>query len=100
MREPRRREPRPPTPITTDCEGAIPVRTADLNGDGFGEVIAGSSIEDPVVWWRSSGGRNFGRKQIITTEADGVLSIYPTDVDGDFVVDVLEVRPWDDRLAW
>lgn len=53
-----------------------------------------------MVWWRSSGGRNFGRKQIITTEADGVLSIYPTDVDGDFVVDVLEVRPRDDRLAW
>ena len=42
----------------------------------------------------------FGPQQVITTSADGPLSVYATDLDGDGDADVLSASWLDNKIAW
>jgi serine/threonine protein kinase len=42
----------------------------------------------------------FGAQQVITTNADGVRSVYATDLDGDGDADVLSASRDDNKIAW
>jgi len=43
---------------------------------------------------------NFGPQQVITVLADGALSVYTADLDGDGDMDVLSASIEDDKIAW
>jgi hypothetical protein len=54
-------------------------------------VILGSSV---------AFSQGFGPQQVITTGAEGAISAYATDLDGDGDADVLSTSYYDDKIAW
>lgn len=56
--------------------------------------------DDKVVCFINDGHGNFNHRRIITTQADGVMSIYAADLDGDSDQDVLSASFSDNTIAW
>ncbi len=82
---------------------AIPqsVHAADVDGDGDIDVLSASIWDDTVAWYENDGARPPGfTERVITTTADGALSVYAADVDGDGDTDVLSASSGDDTVAW
>ena len=85
-----------------DCGEVYP---ADLDGDGDPDVLSVDSYNDTVAWHenRLNDGINNDfnpAQQVISTAADGVLSVHAADIDGDGDVDVLSASDADDTIAW
>ncbi|NGP89671.1 FG-GAP-like repeat-containing protein [Fodinibius halophilus] len=86
--------------ISTNVDSAESVHAADLDGDGFQDVISASYSYDEIAWYKNDGTGNFGSKQVITTNAEGGQSVYVADLDGDGDQDVLSASSIDDKIAW
>ena len=87
--------------ITTASFAARDVKTADLDGDGDQDVMAASSGADEVIWFENTDGLGtFGPLQVITNNADGVISIFAIDLDGDLDIDILSASLGDSKIAW
>ena len=77
------------------------VFVADLDGDGRPDVLAASSGDDRVVWFRNEDGAGaFGPARNVTEDADAVVAVFAADVDGDGDLDVLSASTNDDTVAW
>ena len=76
--------------ITSLADGALSVVSADVDGDGDLDVVAGSGADDTVAWFENTDGLGtFGAEQVITNLADSVYMVAAADVDGDGDLDVL-----------
>ncbi|CAN0393661.1 unnamed protein product, partial [Ectocarpus sp. 12 AP-2014] len=77
------------------------VAVADLNGDGFPDVVVAFFYSDTVTWYRNSDGLgSFSLGVDIATDADGVWVVKCSDVDGDGDFDIISVSASDDRVTW
>ncbi|MEM7161111.1 MAG: T9SS type A sorting domain-containing protein [Bacteroidota bacterium] len=76
------------------------VHTADLDDDGFLDVLSASFNDDKIAWYKNLGGGFFEPQQIISTEADGATKVYSADLDGDGDIDVLSSSQNDNKIAW
>ncbi|HNO80431.1 MAG TPA: VCBS repeat-containing protein, partial [Phycisphaerae bacterium] len=84
--------------ITTAANAAFSVFAADLDGDGDADVLTASVSDDTIAWYENIDGLgDFDSQHIITTAADGAISIYAVDLDGDGDFDVLSAS---DHVAW
>ncbi len=87
--------------ISTDAQSAYSVFSIDLDGDGDNDVISGSYADDKVAWYENTDGLgDFGEEQIITTDADGAMSVCGVDMDLDGDYDVLSASYNDGGIAW
>ncbi len=74
---------------------------ADVDGDGDLDIITASEQDDSVRWHENSGGASaWVTGSAITTLADGAVSVFGVDVDGDGDMDVLSASAYDDKIAW
>ena len=81
--------------------GAHSVYAVDMDGDGDVDVLSASSTDDKVAWYENLDGSGGSfRTHIITTNAEGALSVFAIDMDGDGDVDVLSASPKDNTVAW
>lgn len=93
------------TDITTSADGVHSVVTADVDGDGDLDVLSASRNDDTVAWYRNGDSNGGGdgsswTRFNITTSADGAISVYTADIDGDGDQDVLSASDNDDTIAW
>ncbi len=65
--------------IQSNARSASDVYAADLDGDGYKDILSASAADNKIAWYKNNGNGNFGAQQIITTDAYGVYSIYATD---------------------
>jgi uncharacterized repeat protein (TIGR01451 family) len=93
--------------ISSQVEWAHSVDVADLDNDGDMDVLSASysalslsADEDKIAWYENLGGGLFGPEQIISTQADGVNSIYTADLDGDGDIDVLSSNGLLNNITW
>ena len=94
--------------ITTAADGARNVHATDLDGDGDADVLWVSTkyyhdegyIDSKVAWHENLGGGMFSPHRVITTAADGAMSVHAVDLDGDGDADVLSASYNDDKIAW
>jgi len=87
--------------ITTNALSARDVYAEDLDDDGDMDIIATSTASDEVLWFENLDGLGaFGTEQVITNNANGVLSVFAEDLDGDGDMDVLSAVFGDDIIAW
>jgi VCBS repeat protein/type IX secretion system substrate protein len=68
--------------------GARSVHSADINNDGYNDILSASSVDGKIAWFKNLGNNSFDTARVITTDV-GVLSIYAIDLDGDGDIDVL-----------
>jgi hypothetical protein len=87
--------------ITAAADGAISVDAADVDGDGDVDVLSASWLDDTVAWYENTSGDGLAWTfHMITSAADGAISVDAADVDGDGEVDVLSASHLDDTVAW
>ena len=87
--------------ITTNADYAESVYAADVDGDGDVDVLSASANDDKIAWYENDGSSppSF-TSHVITTNANGAVSITAADVDGDGDLDVLSASFNDDKIVW
>ncbi len=87
--------------ISANLDQASSVYAADMDGDNDIDVLSTSTYDDKVAWYENTDGNgDFGEQIIISTSADGPVSVIATDMDGDGDMDVLISANWGDKIAW
>jgi hypothetical protein len=87
--------------ILTPAHGAVSIVAADVDGDGDNDVLSGSYGDDRIAWYENLDGAGmFGPQRVISTLADGAVSVFAADVDGDGDIDALSASNRDDKVAW
>lgn len=78
--------------LTTTFDQAVTLATADIDGDGWVDLIAGKrgSGDDSVRWYRNLGGGSVWQEILISgTEISGVRGVIAGDMDNDGDVDIV-----------
>ena len=76
-------------------------RAADLDGDGDMDVLSASFLDDKIAWYENIDGQaTFGPQQILSTNLDGAIDVYPADLDGDGDLDVLGCGRDESDVVW
>ncbi|MCD6596355.1 MAG: VCBS repeat-containing protein, partial [Bacteroidales bacterium] len=85
--------------ITTSANYATDVYVADINGDGFLDVLSASVQDNKIAWYKNNGDGSFGEQLVISTEVYFASCVYAADLDGDGDMDVIAGSISDGGLA-
>jgi hypothetical protein len=65
------------------------------------DVLSASLADDTIAWYENTDGAgSFGPQLVISTAADGPITIFAVDLDGDTDLDVLSASSNDSKIAW
>ncbi len=85
--------------ISRDAIKVSALHIADLDGDGFLDVLSASRDDNKIAWHRNFG-TLFLSQQVISTDAFVAQDVYAADLDGDGDLDVLSASRDDNKIAW
>ncbi|MBX2875224.1 MAG: VCBS repeat-containing protein [Saprospiraceae bacterium] len=75
--------------------------SADLDGDGYQEIISGSRSDDVVAWYRYQKDKNKLESQtLLAPQAIIPINVSSADIDQDGKVDILFTSLRDNKIAW
>jgi hypothetical protein len=75
--------------------------TADLDDDGFVDVMATEEIESKLVWCKNINGTgNFGPQQIVANNLEYTCYVTSADLDDDGDNDILATSGSNDLVGW
>jgi hypothetical protein len=87
--------------VSTEADGAVSVHAADVDADGDLDLMSASSSDDEIAWYENDGAADPSFTRIvISTEADGAVSVYAGDVDGDGDLDLISASRNGNEIAW
>jgi hypothetical protein len=87
--------------VNASVQGARCAVARDVDGDGDLDVITAAHDTDKIAWYRNTDGLgSFGSINVISTSANGAISVWGEDLDGDGDQDVLSASEDDDKIAW
>ena len=82
-------------------DGPRSVFAADIDGDGDIDFAAAFIVDDKIAWYENTvGDGSVFVERIISTTADGAVSVIAADVDGDGDNDLLSASVFGDTIAW
>ncbi|NPA35909.1 MAG: T9SS type A sorting domain-containing protein [Chlorobi bacterium] len=76
------------------------VNTADLNNDGFYDIISASGADNKIAWYANNGDGTFSDQKIISTQVTGTFCCYYADIDNDGDIDVIGTAHDDGKIVW
>ncbi len=85
--------------ITQEAQGARSVVAADLDGDGYQDVISSNQFVSEIVWNRNLGNGAFSERIVIASLQESI-NAHVGDVDGDGDIDVIAVSTPLDKIVW
>jgi len=87
--------------VDGDFDGAHSVYSADVNGDGYMDVLGAAAYADDITWWENVGGSGVSwTEHTVDGNFNGARSVYSTDFNGDGYMDVLGAANLDDDITW
>ena len=87
--------------VDGDFVSAMSVYSADINGDGYMDVLGAASIADDVTWWENDDGSGTGwTEHTVDADFDSAISVYSEDINGDGYLDILGAAWVADDIAW
>ena len=88
------------TNISTTLTGISSVVIADLNNDGFNDILASGYSSDSVVWYANNGSGGFGLEQTISNTILGAGAIIVAKIDAGVTPDVAVVAYDSGETVW
>ncbi|MEZ4797745.1 MAG: T9SS type A sorting domain-containing protein [Flavobacteriaceae bacterium] len=88
------------TPISSTLNSAGGVAIADLNGDGFNDVVTTSYNDNKLVWFANDGSGNFGTEQLISSSVSGPSQVYVRQFDNNATLDVSVSSYSGNEVVW
>jgi len=89
------------TEIGHNFDGAISVVSADINGDGFLDVVGGAYFSGEISWWENTDGSGDSWvKHNIQNDYTWLYEVDSADLDGDGDQDILCESWLYDEVAW
>jgi hypothetical protein len=86
--------------VDDDFAGATWLAAADVNGDGYQDIVGSAWNNAEVAWWKNDGTGEGWTKYTITTGFVGAISVAAADVDGDGFTDVVAAAKMAGDVAW
>ncbi|MFY0683978.1 MAG: VCBS repeat-containing protein [Balneola sp.] len=87
--------------VSTDADGGSNVYAADVDGDGDFDLMSASFRDDKIAWYENDGAANASfTEHVVSTNADGAVSVHAADLDGDGDLDLMSASIYDDKIAW
>jgi hypothetical protein len=86
--------------IDNDFAGATWVDAADVNGDGYLDVIASAWGAAEIAWWENDGTGEGWNKRNVVTGFEGAISVAAADVDNDGRIDIVGAAKMAEVVAW
>ena len=92
--------------VTTNAVGAYDVTIADVNGDGWVDIVSASFKDNTIAWYKSMDGKGaFSTENIVSSSVPkfgriGVYSVVAEDLDGDGFLDLATASFGDNTIAW
>ncbi|WP_053002203.1 T9SS type A sorting domain-containing protein [Kordia jejudonensis] len=87
--------------ISTLADNVQSVYATDLDDDGDMDVLCAIRDDDIIAWYENIDGQGtFGTQQVITSETNGPIWVYASDMNSDGNMDVLSVSASDNTIAW
>lgn len=83
--------------ITSSINNPKRGHVADVDKDGYMDIILSSHADDEIIWYKNDGSQNFTYR-VISSSDIGVFDVYPTDIEGDGDMDVLSISDEDAEL--
>ena len=81
--------------------GAYSVYAADVNGDGYTDVLGAACFDDDITWWENTDGTGTSWiEHTVDGSFDGANWVNAADVNGDGYMDVLGTAAFADDIAW
>ena len=72
-----------------------------MDGDGDIDIVSASRDDDTIAWYENNGDSDpTWTKVVITTDADGAVSVFGADIDGDGDMDIVAASRFDNTIAW
>jgi len=87
--------------VDEDFGDAVSVYSADVNGDGYMDVLGAARSADDITWWENVGGSGTSwTEHTVDGTFNGAHSVYSADINGDGNLDVLGAAGIADDITW
>lgn len=86
--------------ISTNTYYVYAMVAADVNGDGYPDIVCGAYVGGWEVTLFTNDGTGSFTPTTISTRVNAVYSVFVADVDGDGALDVLSASWNDQKVAW
>ena len=86
--------------LSITADGVYSVYAADLNNDGYLDVLSASQFDNMIAWYKNNGDGTFTEQPEISTTASGAISVYAADLDNDGDMDVISANYYGSTIAW
>jgi hypothetical protein len=81
--------------------GASSVYSADINGDGYMDVLGAAYYAGCITWWENKDGSGTSwTEHTVDMDYYGARSVYSADINGDGCMDILGAGFVDDDITW
>lgn len=75
------------------------VKTADLNGDGYEDIVATGNWDNKVSWYINKGNNTFSAEQVINDSLWDAVGLHPVDIDNDGDIDLLVLARFGGKIV-
>ncbi len=86
--------------ISSQMNYCTSIFIADLDNDGFKDILATSQYYNDVAWFKNDGNANFTKQALINSNAMFASAVIAFDIDNDGDKDVVSASKDDHKILW
>lgn len=84
----------------TEGDTPYPIASADIDNDGFKDLVVGTDFGGSIFWFKNDGVGNFTQQPTVTNTLARVIDIVLVDINGDTTIDILATSFADDKVVY